>query len=44
VIGSGEDPSLILAALRAALHQRFGIDHLTLQLEPRGFEEQGCCG
>lgn len=44
VIGSEEDPSLILAALRAALHQRFGIDHLTLQLEPRGFEEQGCCG
>ena len=43
VIGSDEDPIHILAALRASLHQHYGIDHLTLQLEPKGFEEQGCC-
>ena len=42
VIGSDEDPIHILAALRASLHQHYGIDHLTLQLEPKGFEEQGC--
>ena len=33
----------ILSVLRTELRSRFGIDHLTLQLEPRGFEEHGCC-
>lgn len=34
-----------LAALRHLLHERFGIDHVTLQLEPEGFAERpaGVC-
>jgi cobalt-zinc-cadmium efflux system protein len=29
----------LLAELRARLHERFGIDHITIQLEPFGFVE-----
>ena len=29
----------VLTTLRAALHERFGIDHITIQLEPAGFVE-----
>src|SRR5690606_26174653 len=29
----------LLAALRDRLHEAFGIDHVTIQLEQRGFEE-----
>jgi cobalt-zinc-cadmium efflux system protein len=29
----------LLAALRERLHERFGIDHITIQLEPSGFVE-----
>jgi cobalt-zinc-cadmium efflux system protein len=43
VITAEIDAVAMLSALRASLHDRFGIDHLTLQLEPKGFEEQGCC-
>ncbi len=32
----------ILADLHRMLHERFGLHHLTIQLEPRGFEESGC--
>lgn len=31
----------ILTQLRAMLHERFGIDHMTIQVEPRGFVETG---
>lgn len=30
---------VVLAALRARLHDRFGIDHITIQIEHEGFEE-----
>jgi len=29
----------VLARLRATLHERFGIDHVTIQIEPEDFEE-----
>ncbi|HEU0012298.1 MAG TPA: cation diffusion facilitator family transporter [Longimicrobium sp.] len=32
----------ILADLHAVLHERFGLHHLTIQIEPREFEEQRC--
>lgn len=32
----------ILADLHRLLHDRFGLHHLTIQLEPRGFKESGC--
>ncbi|MDP9347577.1 MAG: cation diffusion facilitator family transporter, partial [Gemmatimonadota bacterium] len=32
----------ILADLHRMLHDRFGLHHLTIQLEPRGFSEAGC--
>jgi cobalt-zinc-cadmium efflux system protein len=31
----------ILRKIRATLHDRFGIDHMTIQLEHEGFEERG---
>jgi cobalt-zinc-cadmium efflux system protein len=30
----------LLTALRETLHERFGIDHVTIQIEPEGFVEQ----
>jgi cobalt-zinc-cadmium efflux system protein len=33
-------PADLLAELRDALHDRFGIDHLTIQIEPHGFVER----
>lgn len=30
----------ILSELRELLHERFGIDHITIQIEPEGFEER----
>jgi cobalt-zinc-cadmium efflux system protein len=30
----------LLTDIRAAVHQRFGIDHVTIQVEPRDFEER----
>jgi cobalt-zinc-cadmium efflux system protein len=32
----------ILADLHCLLHDRFGLHHLTIQIEPRDFEEQRC--
>ncbi|HEX5726124.1 MAG TPA: cation diffusion facilitator family transporter [Longimicrobiaceae bacterium] len=32
----------ILAELHQVLHERFGLHHLTIQIEPREFEELGC--
>lgn len=34
----------LLKTLRDTLHERFGIDHLTIQIEPEGFEEGGTHG
>jgi hypothetical protein len=31
----------MLAQVRTTLHDRFGIDHLTIQVEPVAFQEQG---
>jgi cobalt-zinc-cadmium efflux system protein len=31
----------MLGRVRKALHDRFGIDHLTVQVEPVEFEEHG---
>lgn len=39
-----EDEALacaMLAQVRSTLHDRFGIDHLTIQVEPLAFEEHG---
>lgn len=33
----------LLKTLRDTLHERFGLDHLTIQVEPAGFEEEGAC-
>jgi cobalt-zinc-cadmium efflux system protein len=32
----------ILSDLHCLLHDRFGLHHLTIQIEPRGFQEQAC--
>jgi cobalt-zinc-cadmium efflux system protein len=32
----------ILSDLHCMLHDRFGLHHLTIQIEPRGFQEQPC--
>jgi cobalt-zinc-cadmium efflux system protein len=32
----------ILADLHCMLHERFGLHHLTIQIEPQGFVEQAC--
>ncbi|HKP75224.1 MAG TPA: cation diffusion facilitator family transporter [Longimicrobiaceae bacterium] len=32
----------ILADIHGLLHQRFGLHHLTVQIEPRGFQELDC--
>ena len=42
MVGSGTDPHAVLDQARDLLHQRYGIDHATLQVEPddhRGCEE-----
>lgn len=33
-------PADLLAELRTMLHDRFGIDHITIQIEPEDFEER----
>ena len=42
-IQAGEDSTALLATTRRMLHDRFRVDHLTLQVEPTGFEERGRC-
>ena len=39
VVREGAEPMVLLRALRDDLHERFGIGHVTLQMEPEGFEE-----
>ena len=34
----------LLKTLRDTLHEKFGLDHLTIQIEPEGFEESGVHG
>jgi cobalt-zinc-cadmium efflux system protein len=36
---NGRPPAELLRELRTVLHDRFGIDHVTIQIEPPGFEE-----
>jgi cobalt-zinc-cadmium efflux system protein len=38
-VADGRRPSEILAELRRVLHGRFGIDHITIQIEPEDFGE-----
>lgn len=42
VVEESAGPDL-LGEIRARLSQRFGIDHVTIQLEPEGFTECMCC-
>lgn len=41
IVASDDAPSQgdLLRALRDTLHERFGIDHMTIQIEPEGFVE-----
>lgn len=43
VIPEGQPPGPLLAELRQRLHDQFGIDHITIQVEPEGFHEHGQC-
>lgn len=40
VADDARPPGELLHALRATLHERFGIDHVTIQIEPPGFVEE----
>jgi cobalt-zinc-cadmium efflux system protein len=45
VVGGREERRVsgeILADAHRVLHERFGLQHLTVQIEPRGFKEQDC--
>ncbi len=42
-VKDGVRPIDVLRELRASLHNEFGIEHVTLQLDPEGFE-QTCLG
>lgn len=45
VAGDGKDRDALLDELRRMLHARFGIDHITIQLEAAGFvEDHPDCG
>ena len=33
----------VLERIRELVHDRFGIEHVTVQVEPEGFEEAGAC-
>lgn len=41
VTAEGQPHATLLKTLRDTLHEKFGIDHLTIQIEPEGFEEKG---
>jgi cobalt-zinc-cadmium efflux system protein len=41
VVDEGQSYSDALTEVRAILHNRFGIDHMTVQVEPAEFEERG---
>ncbi len=40
VVEPERPPAHLLGDLRSMLHDRFGIDHVTIQLEPENFEER----
>jgi cobalt-zinc-cadmium efflux system protein len=40
----GQAHSELLTRIRTLVHERFGIDHVTIQIEPENFSEQGACG
>lgn len=43
VAADGLPPGPLLSEIRHRLHEQFGIDHITIQIEPEGFEEHGRC-
>jgi len=43
VISDGASHTDVLSRLRGRLHERFGIDHITIQIEPEDFEEGPTC-
>ena len=43
VVADGLDHSMVLGQVRQLLNERFGIDHVTIQIEPAGFEERKSC-
>jgi cobalt-zinc-cadmium efflux system protein len=43
VARAGQDPHRLLDAVRGVLGERFGIDHVTIQVEPEGFPESKVC-
>jgi cobalt-zinc-cadmium efflux system protein len=38
-VADERQPRALLTEIRRSLHDRFGIDHITIQLEPEGFEK-----
>lgn len=38
-VADERQPQALLTEIRRSLHDRFGIDHITIQLEPEGFEK-----
>lgn len=41
VVSADDEPhAALLTRLRTTLHDRFGIDHITIQIEPKGFVER----
>jgi cobalt-zinc-cadmium efflux system protein len=43
VVGGEESHGDMLTQVRSTLHDRFGIHHLTVQIEPTEFAEHGAC-
>jgi cobalt-zinc-cadmium efflux system protein len=43
VVAENTPAGSLLAEIRERLHSRFGIDHITIQVEPVGFHEHGQC-
>lgn len=44
VAAEGQPHDVLLRCLRQTLHDQFGLDHLTIQIEPEGFEEETAPG
>jgi cobalt-zinc-cadmium efflux system protein len=40
VVTDGVEHAAVLGSVRQMLYDRFGIDHMTIQIEPAGFEER----
>jgi cobalt-zinc-cadmium efflux system protein len=40
IAGGSESRAALLSRLRSAIHERFGIEHVTIQIEPPDFEER----